>query len=196
MYLTRSSLVDLYKKKEIIIRPLLSEKQFGEISLDLRLGTDFLVSYQGRQAFIDAAGVDINRPISSSFQETKRLVGETILLHPHQTVLCSTLEYIKLPNNIFLDLTTRSSYSRLGITISSIVQPGYCGCVSLELTNNNNNPIKIRVGAALIQARFFQLDQETDYFNTERKYTCQVRPVASKANLDEELIYLDNFFKS
>lgn len=95
-----------------------------------------------------------------------------------------------------MDLTTRSSYSRLGITISSIVQPGYCGCVSLELTNNNNNPIKIRVGAAIIQARFFKLDQETHYFNTERKYTCQVRPVASKANMDEELINLDKFFKS
>ncbi len=194
MYLTRENIKELYKDNSITIRPLLSESQFGEISLDLRLGTDFLVSFQGREAFIDATGDTADRPISSFFQETKRLVGETILLHPHQTVLCSTLEYIKIPNDIFLVLSTRSSYSRLGLTVASIVQPGYCGCLSLELTNNNNNPIKIRVGSTIVQARFFKLENSTDYFNTERKYSCQVRPMASKANSDKELLLLKSLF--
>lgn len=194
MYLTKESIKELYNDGSIIIRPLLSESQFGEISLDLRLGTDFLVSFQGREAFIDASGDTVDRPISSFFQETKRLVGETILLHSHQTVLCSTLEYIKIPNDIFIVLSTRSSYSRLGLTISSIVQPGYCGCLSLELTNNNNNPIKIRVGSTIVQARFFKLANPTNYFNTERKYSCQVRPMASKANSDKELLLLKNLF--
>lgn len=188
MYITKDRIKSFYEEGAIVIRPLLSEKQFGEISLDLRLGTDFLVSFQGRESFIDASGDNDNdRPISSFFQETKRLVGETILLHPHQTVLCSTLEYIKIPDNIFIELSMRSSYSRLGLTVASIVQPGYCGCLSLELTNNNNNPIKIRVGATIVQARFFMLESPTDYFSSERKYSCQVRPMASKANLDEEL---------
>lgn len=195
MYLTKKQIKELYDSKNLIIRPLLSEDQFGEVSVDLRLGTDFLVSFQGRQPFIDASGDDLQRPISSFFQETKRLVGESILLHPHQTVLCSTLEYIKLPSKIFLTLVARSSYSRLGLTVSSMVQPGYCGCLSIELTNNNNNPIKLRVGASIIQARLFELDNETDYYNTERKYSCQVRPMASKANLDKELNQLKDIFK-
>jgi dCTP deaminase len=194
MYITKNKITELYNDGIIVIRPLLSKKQFGEISLDLRLGTDFLVSFQGRQPYIDASGDDLDRPISSFFQETKRLVGETILLHPHQTILCSTLEYIKIPKNIFLTLSTRSSYSRIGLSVSSIVQPGYCGCLSLELTNNNHNPIKLRVGASIIQARFFELDNDTEYFNTQRKYSCQVRPVASKANLDEELPKLRDIF--
>ena len=187
MYLSRNEILDLYRKKQIIIRPLLSEDQFGEMTVDFRLGTDFLVSIQGRESFIDATGTSSSRPIGSFFQETKRLLGESILFHPHQTVLCSTLEFVRLPDNIFITLSTRSSYSRLGLIVASIVQPGYCGCISLELTNNNNNALKLSVGASIVQARFYKLGNDTNYFNKSRKYVCQVRPVASKANLDHEL---------
>ena len=194
MYLTKIEILKLYEDNKLIIRPLLSEEQFGQVSLDLRLGTDFLVSIQGREPFIDITGNPESRPISSFFQETKRLVGETFYLHPQQTVLCSTLEYIKLPEDIFLTLSMRSSYSRLGLSISSIVQPGYCGCLSLELTNSNNNPIKLLVGATILQARFFKLDTNTDYHNMARKYTCQVRPMPSKGDNDKEFEKLKNLF--
>jgi dCTP deaminase len=194
MYLVKKDLLELYTKNELIIRPLLSEDQFGEVTLDLRLGTDFLVSIQGREPFIDATGYLYARPIHSFFQETKRLLGEEFYLHPHQTVLCSSLEYIKIPDDIFITLSTRSSYNRLGLSLNSIVQPGYCGCLSLELTNTNNNPIKLLVGASIIQARFYKLNDSTDYFKSGRKYSCQVRPVPSKANDDSDLQILRGLF--
>ncbi len=53
---------------KITIRPLLSESQFGELSLDLRLGGDFLITFQGRESFIDATGNQNSRPINSFFQ--------------------------------------------------------------------------------------------------------------------------------
>ena len=194
MFLTKRKILELYDNKDIIIRPLLSQSQFGEVSLDLRLGGDFLVTFQGREPYIDTTGDKNSRPINSFFQETKRLLGETFYLHPSQTVLCSTLEYIKIPDNIFLTLTTRSSFSRLGLTISSFIQPGYCGCIPLELTNNNNTPIKLLVGASIIQARFYQLNESTNYFSKQRKYACQVRPVSSKADNDPEIERLKGLF--
>jgi dCTP deaminase len=196
MYLVHDEILKLYDEGSLVIRPLLTREQFGEISIDLRLGTDFLVSVQSREPYIDATGKNQSRSIGSYFQETKRLVGESFFFHPYQTVLCSTLEYIKLPDDIFLILTTRSSYSRLGLSISSIVQPGYCGCVSLELTNVNNNPIKILVGAAIVQARLCSISNPTDYFSRTRKYHCQVRPIPSRANLDTDLDSLKNLFSS
>ena len=80
------------------------------------------------------------------------------------------------------------------MTISSIIQPGYCGCLSLELTNNNNNPIRLLVGAAILQARFFRLGINTNYFSSNRKYKCQVRPVPSKADHDDEFEKLKKLF--
>ena len=186
MYLTGLEINDLIKKQEIIIRPLLQPEQVGELSVDLRLGTDFLLSFQGRNSAIDASNYDNPDPSSSFFQETRRLVGQGFLFHPLQTVLVSTLEYVKLPPNIFLSLTMRSSYSRLGLSISSIVEPGYCGCISMELTNVNNTPVKITVGSRIAQARFYRMEKETNYFSKERKYICQVRPEVSLANGDEE----------
>lgn len=186
MYLSGKEINDLIKKQEVIIRPLLQPEQVGELSVDLRLGTDFLLSFQGRNSAIDASNYDNPDPSSSFFQETRRLVGQGFLFHPLQTVLCSTLEYIKLPPNVFMSLTMRSSYSRLGLSISSIVEPGYCGCISMELTNVNNTPVKITVGSRIAQARFYRLDNATDYFSTERKYICQVRPEVSMANGDSE----------
>lgn len=189
--LSKSEIEKLILKKDLTIEPLLESNQIGEISVDLRIGTDFLTLHQGRQAYIDTTQNLIEkRPIKSHFTETRRRVGEGFLLHPSQPVLFSTLEYLKLPNDVYAILTLRSSYSRLGLTISTIIQPGYCGCASIEVVNSGNTAINILSGARFVQARFVRLGEKSIYFRNQRKYTCQVRPVASKANEDEELIKL------
>lgn len=189
--LSKNELLKLISKNELVIEPLLENNQIGEISIDLRVGTDFLALHQGRQAEIDTTQNLIERrPIKSHFTETRRSVGESFLLHPSQPILFSTLEYLKLPNDVYAILSLRSSYSRLGLTISTIIQPGYCGCASIEVVNSGNTPIKILSGARFVQARFVRLNEKSEYFMTQRKYTCQVRPVASKANEDLELTKL------
>jgi len=186
--LSKEEVEKLILKKELIIDPLLEKNQIGEISVDLRIGTDFLTLHHGRQAYIDTTQNLIDkRPIKSHFTETRRKVGEGFLLHPSQPVLFSTLEYLKLPEDVYAILTLRSSYSRLGLTISTIIQPGYCGCASIEIVNSGNTAINILSGARFVQARFVRLSNKSKYFNSQRKYTCQVRPVTSKANEDKEL---------
>lgn len=189
--LNKLEITKLISSKKLTIEPLLDKNQIGEISVDLRIGTDFLTLHQGREAFIDTTQDLIEkRPIKSHFTETRRRVGEGLLLHPAQPVLFSTLEYLKLPEDVYVILSLRSSYSRLGLTISTIIQPGYCGCASIEIVNSGNTPIKILAGARIVQARFVRLNEKSEYFKTHRKYSCQVRPVASKANEDDELIKL------
>lgn len=185
MYLERTDISKLRKARQLIIRPLLEDSQFGEVSVDLRLGTDFLLSSLGREVNIDATGRD--RPIQSFFVETRRLVGESFVFHPHQTVLCSTLEYVKIPDNVFMALSMRSSFSRLGFTLTTVIQPGYCGCISIELTNTGNIPVKILVGSRIVQARFFKMKKGSNYFHQDRKYVCQVRPQISRAGEDAEI---------
>jgi dCTP deaminase len=194
--LTKVEIEKLISKNELIIDPLLEKSQIGEVSVDLRIGTDFLTLHQGRQAYIDTTQDLIEkRPIKSHFTETRRRVGEGFLLHPSQPILFSTLEYLKLPNDVYAILSLRSSYSRLGLTISTIIQPGYCGCASIEVVNSGNTPIKILAGARFVQARFVRLKEPSEYFKSHRKYTCQVRPMASKANEDEELKKLLGIFQ-
>lgn len=191
---------ELLNTRKLIIRPLLEESQVSHIGIDFRLGCNFLVSVHGREAFIDtslnnATGAG-QRDIKRFFQESRRQLGETFILYPNQTVLASSLEYVKMPKDYLLTLYMRSSYSRLGLTVSTIVQPGYCGCLSIELTNNNNNPINLVVGARVFQGVLVPSDDETNYFSNPRKYVCSVRPEPSAAILDEDIKTLSDLWKS
>lgn len=200
--LIKAEIESLISDNKLFIRPLLEQSQIGEIGIDLRLGYDFLVSVQGREAFINASKNDWidgdssnQRNIHQFFQATRRQIGETFILHPHQTVLAVSLEYVKLPEDCFIKLFMRSSYSRLGITISTIAQPGYCGCLSLELTNNNRNPINLTVGARIIQGIIFRVGSNVPYFYAPRKYVCQVRPEPSAVISDTDLNILNELWK-
>ncbi len=193
MYLTKSEIeerrLSTDESKRLVIRPLLSEDQIGEMTIDLRLGTDFLVCNLGRETSVDVTGDTEVRHFRSLFTETRRIIGEPFTFYPHQMVLCSSLEYVRLPKDVFITLSPRSSYSRLGFTLSTIVQPGYCGCLSIELTNSSNVPVKVLTGSKILQARLFKLNKDVEYLVSDksRKYFCQVRPQLSKAESDIDI---------
>ena len=196
--ITSEAIQQLILDKKLVIRPLLDPDQVTEIGIDFRLGGNFLVSVQGREPLINASlNNEFGRGTSKYFfQETRRQLGETFILHPNQTVLATSLEYVKLPDNYVLSLCMRSSYSRLGLTMSTIAQPGYCGCLSVELTNYNNNPINLSIGARLFQGLFYQTDKDTRYFDKKRKYVCNVRPEPSAVTNDEDLEVLNRLWKA
>lgn len=175
------------------IEPLLDNRQIGNVTIDLRLGYDFLVSIVTRRPFIGLDRDDTRfRSIESYFQPTRRELGERFILYPDQVVLTTTLEYIALPSDICADLMTRSSYTRLGIAVSTMVQPGYRGCFSVELFNHGNNPIELIVGAKMFQMRLTKLRGAASYGGIERKYFGNVRPTPSRASDDDDLRRLLN----
>lgn len=170
------------------IEPLLDEKQIGEVTVDLRLGYDFLVSIVTRRPYIGIARDDERfRPISTYFQPTRRELGERFILYPDQVVLATTLEYIALPSDCYADVLTRSSYTRLGIALGTMVQPGFRGCFSVELFNHGNNPIELVVGAKMFQMRLTKLADGLTYGGLDRKYFGNVRPTPSRAADDDDL---------
>ncbi len=183
----------------IYIDPLLSEDQIGGVTLDVRLGYDFLVSIVTRKPSILLGGSanKIQRSIDSYFRETRREIGEKFILYPNQVVLTTTLEYVSLPENIYADVLTRSSYTRLGIHINTMVQPGFKGCVPLELYNHGNNAIELVVGSRMCQLRFYEIDDQVNYLNNGvRKYYGDVRPSISRADKDGDLEILQKIKES
>lgn len=180
-------LVNSGDSKQIFISPLLSDDQIGAVSIDLRLGVDFLVSVQTRASSIKLTGEAASPDLF--YQPTRRDIGDAFLVHPSQTVLATTLEYIGLPDDLYADMKVRSSYQRLGITISSHFQPGFRGCASLELFNHSNVPVELVVGSRIVQARFFRTEKPQGYIGgpAQRKYLGNVRPTPSRAHVDKDL---------
>lgn len=179
----------------LFIDPLLEgQAQVNPTGIDLRLGYDFLVSVLIRRPAVDLAHSQDSdrRSIASYFQETRRDLGDPFVLYPNQVALTTTLEYLSVPTNIAVDVLTRSSFNRLGVQLSTKVQPGYRGCVSLELINQGQVPIELVVGSRIVEARFYHLGDSVglDYIQTgraARKYLANVRPVVSQADKDKEL---------
>ncbi len=190
--LTRNELSSRIKSKDsnrIFIDPLISDDQVGAVSIDLRLGCDFLVSVLNHKPSVSLHPTEGHSSPETFFQSARRNLGDVFLIHPSQTVLATSLEYIGLPNDLYADILSRSSYHRLGVSISSMFQPGFRGCISLELFNHSNVPVELIVGSRIVQARFFKNEEEEEYMNTgqRRKYIGNVRPTVSRAQLDADL---------
>ncbi|MCJ7602399.1 MAG: dCTP deaminase [Desulfobulbaceae bacterium] len=196
--LNKNQLVELLNSggnNSLFIDPLLDEDQIGSVTIDLRLGYDFFVSILTRNPIVEL-GTRKNlahRGLTSYFQETRREIGDRFVLYPNQVVLSTTIEYISLPSNVYADILSRSSYTRLGIHLNTMVQPGFRGCFPLELFNHGNNAIELVVGSRICQARFFRSDQENEYYEAgdDRKYYGDIRPTISKADFDKDLGILE-----
>jgi dCTP deaminase len=74
-------------------------------------------------------------------------------LHPQQLVLGSTLEYVRLPNDLVAEVVGRSSWGRLGLILSAatLVHPGFAGVITLELANQDDVPIPLIPGLRIAQ---------------------------------------------
>lgn len=197
--LPRAKLLDSIRstaEERIYLQPLLSETQVNAISIDLRIGTEFCVSVLTRQPAIILRESEQRRGVGSFFQETRRDLGDAFVMYPGQLVLAVTLEYVSLPRNVCCDIVQRSSIGRLGLTIGGMIQPGFRGCLPLELFNHGSTPVELVVGSRICQARFYEVEGDDEYLTSQgapRKYFASVRPVVSRADKDEDLPKLKRY---
>jgi dCTP deaminase len=140
----------VHEARSLVITPMLDEDVFDEDSIDLRLGTYFLLPQIPPQPFVDPTS-----PVTSS-QSYLRLhtpLGAYFVLPAHQTVLGATLEYIKLPFNISGQILTKSSVARMFMVIETApwIHPLYRGCLTLEIANVSNTAIVLYPGMTIGQ---------------------------------------------
>lgn len=82
-----------------------------------------------------------------------------LVIQPHHAVLASTLEYIKMPEDVSAEILTKSSWARIFISIASApwVHPLFRGCLTLEITNLGNVPVLLPVGEKIAHLVFMHL---------------------------------------
>jgi dCTP deaminase len=152
-------------------------RQIQPASVDLRLGKHFLKVDENDIPFID-----LEHPANYVAMEK-----EEIILPPHSFILATTMEYIKLPDNLTAFVEGRSSIGRMGLFIQNAgwVDPGFEGEITLELYNANQLPIKLKAGRRICQLVFAQLDQHALY-PYKGKYQGQRNATGSRVYSDIE----------
>lgn len=103
----------------------------------------------------------------------KTIKGESIdiskkpyLLQPHEFILGSTKEYVKIPRDIVGRVEGRSSVGRLGLMVhvtAGFIDPGFNGNITLELYNVSDQPFKLKYNDRLCQIVFETLDRPTGH---------------------------------
>lgn len=150
MILSDTTLKRMIESGDLGVSPLV-EESIQPASVDCRLGEDFLV-VEDRQMQI----IDLNSEIVY-----RRIKGQSITIPPHSFLLATTMEYVRLPNNLTAFVEGRSSIGRIGLFIQNAgwVDPGFEGQITLELYNANSLPIRLEAGRRICQLVFCSMDQ-------------------------------------
>jgi dCTP deaminase len=151
-------------------------------SVDVRVDRYFRVFHNNRYPFIDV------REEQEDLTELVQVEEDTpFILHPGEFVLGSTLERVRLPDDLVARLEGKSSLGRLGLLIHStagFIDPGWDGHVTLELSNVANLPITIYPSMKIGQISFMQMTEPatTPYGASAigSKYKGQKGPTASR----------------
>ncbi len=116
----------------------------------------------------------------------KEIYKDHIIIPPQSFVIGTTMEVIKLPNNMSAFVEGRSSIGRLGLFIQNAgwVNPGFEGHITLELYNANRVSIELKAGRRICQVVLASLDQETTPYIG--KYYGQNKATESQVDRDEE----------
>jgi dCTP deaminase len=128
-------------------------------SVDVRVDRTFRVFHNARYPYID-----VKQPQEGLTEEVEVDGDRPFILHPGEFVLGSTLERVRLPDDLVARLDGKSSLGRLGLLIHStagFIDPGWDGHVTLELSNVANLPITIYYGMKIGQISFMQMTEPT-----------------------------------
>jgi dCTP deaminase len=150
--------------------PALEENQWGEASVDLRLGFSF-TRLTGLEGLIVSVANGLGSLGKSGVWATKELkrkdeLGdpERFILEPGRFILAMTHESIKVPTNMIALVEGRSTYARVGLSMHQTapwIQPGWSGPIILEIMNHG--PLRIELTPLIdrpCQLTFFELKTE------------------------------------
>jgi dCTP deaminase len=170
MILSQVDLRQAVDKGEIRFDPPLQARQWGEASVDLRLGNKFTKIRPARGVKLSLAhgiGSVANSglweegelPLKDAFGKT-----QSYCLDPNEFVLALTHEHIYMPRNLIAMVEGRSTYARVGLSMHQTapwIQPGWDGRITLEI--RNSGPLQIELTPLEdmpCQLTFFRLSSE------------------------------------
>lgn len=133
--------------------------------------------HQGMTFGCGPAGYDVR----VEFDETGS--QDAVQLLPGQFLLASTIERFIMPPDVLGIVHDKSTWARLGLACqNTVIEPGWQGWLTLELTNHGTEALTIERGMPIAQVIFHFVDDDTVGY--EGKYQNQkrgpVRPILEK----------------
>jgi dCTP deaminase len=179
--LTKEEIIEFMNKGAIkdrlIITPLFDlDELIDPVSIDVRLGNEFIIMKKESFSALDIKKREELSTGTERYQENVRLnFREEFVLHPSQLIIGSTLEYVCLPPRLMCYVVGKSTWGRMGLVIATAtkVDPGFKGCITLEMINQGEVPVILYPGIPIAQLVFHRTSGEAEY---KGKYNCATGP--------------------
>src|SRR5690606_22503889 len=117
--------------------------------------------YRGRSFGLSSAGYDIR--VKHFLNAVGEPVDSVEMVHG-DFILASSLERIKMPNDLICIVHDKSSWAREGLALqNTVLEPGWEGYITLELSfHRYNHLVKIKSGDPIAQLIFHKLSAPTE----------------------------------
>jgi dCTP deaminase len=190
MILSDTDLLERLGEGDLVVDPIDHlDTQVQPASIDMRLGSEFL---EFQRTNIPCIHPDRADEVDEYVRETYVEEGEEFILHPGDFVLGTTKERVEIPSDLVATVEGRSSLGRLAVVVhatAGFIDPGFCGKITLELSNLGAAPVALSPDMRVSQLVFTELKSaSTRPYGIERgsKYQDQDGPKASKIQDDPE----------
>ncbi len=152
MILTEKRIRELAQTSELIT-PFV-EKNLQSESYDVTIGN--YITVMKKEVYC----LDISKQdgIDRIYQQIE-IAKEGYVISPKEYILVSLGETLKLPDDLTAHLRPKTSYTRLGLLVSSQhCNSTYMGYLSIGLFNATDYPIRIHAGFTIAQIVFEEMD--------------------------------------
>src|SRR6266496_1709456 len=95
---------------------------------------------------------------------------------------------MRMPQHLVGQVFGRSTWARLGLIVatSMLIQPGWPGVLTLELSNVGDVPLQLYPGDRIAQLVVWQLLGRTEHpYDSTAKYVAPIGPGESRLELEE-----------
>ena len=178
MILNDKTIKQYIQEGKLLIDPL-EENQIQPSSVDLKLGDEFLI-YPDSIEVLDVRDKNLSAKL-----DLVKVDDSGFIIQPKHFILATTVEYVKLADNLTAFVEGRSSLGRLGLFIENAgwVDAGFEGNITLEFYNANTRPIKIYPNMRICQLVFAEMKGKAEK-PYRGKYQGQRGATASRIYMD------------
>lgn len=152
MILAQSEIRAEVANEKIKFDPPLEDRQWGEASVDLRLGFKF-TKFRSHSSVTFSMAQGIGALADTGLWNEVELpkvdgLGQraSFTLEPNDFVLALTYEHVWIPRHLIGMVEGRSTYARAGLSMHQTapwIQPGWDGQITLEIRNSGSNRIQL-----------------------------------------------------
>jgi len=187
MHLADADILDRLNNGDLTITPIQDlNLQLQPASFDSRLDNTFL---KFQPTYVESINPLEDDP-EEFMQEIHVPDGEPFIIHPGDFVLASTKEWYEIPTDTVGFVDGRSTLGRLGLivhTTAGLLDPGWEGNITLEMSNLGTVPIEVVPDMRIAQINFRTLQTEADRpYGPERgsRYQGQTGVTSARTDVD------------